>query len=64
MSGNRNTSLWRARKRAVARAPVWLRTAVIAKPARRSIRGTFGAASPAVRIDPQTGLPLSDGGQR
>lgn len=50
--------LERIRRKAVGRAPVWLKTAAIAKrPGPAPVRGTFGAASPAVSIDPATGAP-------
>lgn len=50
----------KSRAKAVGRAPVWLKTVQIAKPARRApVRGTFGAASPVVRIDPETGHPFA-----
>jgi hypothetical protein len=46
------------RRKAVGRAPVWLKTAAISIPqGPKPIRGTFGAASPVVSIDPKTGLP-------
>jgi hypothetical protein len=56
--GKRQTKLWRERKKAVARAPSWLKTAQIAKSAYRPVSGTFGAASECVRIDPKTGEPI------
>jgi len=41
------------------KSPTWLRTVQIAKPCGpKPVSGTFGAASPVVRIDPSTGLPL------
>jgi hypothetical protein len=45
---------------AVKKAPVWLQVAAIGERVGRPdrIRGTFGAASPVVRIDPKTGLPI------
>ena len=54
----RNTKLWKARKRNVAKAPNWLRTAAIAKPRKAKVSGTFGPASEVVRIDPETGEPM------
>lgn len=57
----RATKLWAGRKKAVGRAPAWLKTAAIAKPSKRPApRGTFGPASDVVRIDPKTGKPIGD----
>lgn len=61
MAGKRNTKLWRARKKAIGGAPTWLKTVAIAKKPRRGSAGSFGAASPVVRIDPTTGLPIRSG---
>lgn len=58
MAGKRKTKKWDERKKAVGRAPVWLKTAVISKTRRAGVPGTFGAASPVVRIDPKSGLPI------
>lgn len=59
MSGKRNTKIWKARKKAVRAAPAYLKTVMIAKPrATPRVKGTFGAASEVVRIDPKTGLPI------
>jgi|GEM_PF-1277622 len=57
MSGKRK-SLKAIRAKSVGRSPAWLKTVAIAKPCRTPVRGTFGAASEVVRIDPETGLPL------
>lgn len=58
----------KAKRRMIAatkRAPVWMQTAIIGERVGRPapIRGSFGAASPVVSIDPQTGLPrqVTDG---
>ncbi len=46
------------RRKTVGRAPVWLKTAAISIPqGPPPIRGTFGAASAVVHIDPKTGQP-------
>lgn len=52
----------KAKRRMVAAmkgAPVWAQSAIIGERVGRPnpIRGSFGAASPVVSIDPQTGLP-------
>lgn len=50
----------RRMKKAVGKSPKWLATAVIGDRVgarKRPIRGSFGAASEVVRIDPKTGLP-------
>lgn len=58
----RNAKRDAMRRKAVGRAPTWLRTAAIAKPAGKPrVKGTFGAASAGVSIDPATGLPREDG---
>lgn len=49
-------------RKSVGRAPTWLKTVAVAKPHRRPrVAGSFGAASPVVKIDPQTGLPIQSG---
>lgn len=59
MAGKRNTKIWKARKRAVGAAPAYLKTVMIAKPrSKPRVKGTFGAASEVVRIDPETGQPI------
>ena len=51
----------RSRRKAVGRAPVWLKTAAIAaSQGSKPVRGTFGAASPVISIDPKTGLPRGE----
>lgn len=54
---------WKKRlSKAAARSPAWLRTAQIAKPGRPNpVRGSFGAASPVVHIDPTTMQPREGG---
>jgi len=44
--------------KSVGRAPAWLKTVQIAKGSRPRDRGTFGAASPVVVIDPKTMEPM------
>lgn len=52
------------RRKAVGRAPNYLKTVMISLPPKKAqVSGTFGAASAVVRIDPKTGLPLEAGGQ-
>jgi hypothetical protein len=48
----RNTKLWKVRKKAIGKAPAWLKTVAIAKAPHHRERGTFGAASPCVSIKP------------
>lgn len=48
----------RLQAKTVGRSPVWLKTVAIAKGGRSTVAGTFGAASPVVRIDPHTGKPV------
>lgn len=50
----------RRMQKAVGKAPKWLATAVIGDRVgtkKKPLRGSFGAASEVVRIDPKTGLP-------
>jgi hypothetical protein len=50
----------RQMQKAVKGSPAWLATAIIGTRAgaqRKPIRGSFGAASAVVSIDPKTGLP-------
>jgi len=50
--------LKKAQAKTVGKSPVWLKTVQIAKPFRHPrVKGTFGAASEVVSIDPATGLP-------
>ena len=59
---SKRAKLVKQRAKAVGRAPAWLKTVQIAKaPCRTPTRGTFGAASAVVRIDPATGLPRDEG---
>lgn len=58
--GKRQTKLWKARKRAVAAMPNYLRTVAISKPGHFRMPGTFGAASEVVHIDPATGRPRGE----
>lgn len=59
MAKKRKGSKGQRRRKAVGAAPVWLKTVLISVPQRpKPIRGTFGAASEVVRIDPETGRPI------
>lgn len=50
-----------ARRKAVGRAPNYLKTVMISLPPKEArVRGSFGAASAVVRIDPATGLPIPE----
>ena len=53
----------RRMQKAVGKAPKWLATAVIGNRVgtqKHSLRGSFGAASEVVRIDPKTGQPRDE----
>lgn len=57
----KSAKLQRIRSKSVGRAPTWLKTVAIAKPhGPKPHRGSFGAASPCVTIDPKTGLPREE----
>lgn len=58
MSRKTRKQIGAVRAKAVGRAPAWLKTVQIAKGARPRERGTFGAASPVVLIDPETMEPM------
>ena len=54
----------RRMQKAVGKSPKWLATAVIGDRVgslKRPVRGSFGAVSEVVWIDPQTGLPRDAG---
>lgn len=58
---SKRAKLVKQRAKAVGRAPKWLKTVQIAKaPRPAALRGSFGAASAVVRIDPATGLPREE----
>lgn len=58
MSRKTRKQLRRAQTKTVGRSPTWLKTAQIAKGSKPRERGTFGAASPVVVIDPKTMEPM------
>lgn len=58
MSRKTRKQIGAVRAKAVGRAPAWLKTIQLAKGSRLRERGTFGAASPVVVIDPKTMEPM------
>ena len=58
MSRKTRKQLRRAQTKTVGRSPTWLKTVQIAKGSKTRERGTFGAASPVVVIDPKAMEPM------